>query len=40
MSELTGDEDEFARCEASGVKDRDHSTIPPASSKIVSAVKR
>lgn len=29
MRELTGDAEEDARCEASGVKERDHRTTPP-----------
>jgi hypothetical protein len=30
MRELTGEADEDARWDASGVKERDHRTIPPA----------
>jgi hypothetical protein len=30
MRELTGEEEDEASCEASGVKERDHKTMPPA----------
>jgi hypothetical protein len=30
MRELTGEAEEEARCDASGVKERDHRTMPPA----------
>lgn len=29
IREFTGEAEDDARCEASGVKDRDHKTIPP-----------